>query len=169
MQIISNFELDGEASVCRASARPPVFLSTAPHIPSSLEGTRSHKALKGYRLLKVANDLGRIQDSRCWVCLSQSGAFLPLSPGHSDIAHERDVTLHTKGECMRTLKALGSWHLVSALETESPVVDWKVGLSQDLAAASNSKNAFYSFICLAFSGRYSPCAATTSSAEEIVV
>ena len=45
---------------------------------------------------------------------------------------------------MHTLEdlALGSWHLVSVLETESPVVDWKVGLSQDLAAASNSKNTF---------------------------
>ena len=70
---------------------------------------------------------------------------------------------------MRMLEALGSWHLVSVLETESPVVDWKVGLSQDLAAASNGKNAFYSFICLACSGRYSQCAATTSSVEEIVV
>ena len=42
-------------------------------------------------------------------------------------------------------------------------------LSQDLAAASNSKNAFYSFICLACLGHYSPCATTTSSVEEIVV
>ena len=67
------------------------------------------------------------------------------------------------------LEALGSGHLVSALETKSSVVDWKVGLSQDLAAASNGKNAFYSFICLACSGRYSPCAAPTSSVEEIVV
>ena len=65
--------------------------------------------------------------------------------------------------------AQGTWHLVSVLETGSFVVDWKVGLSQDLAAASNSKNAFYSFICLACSGRYSPCAATTSSVEEIVI
>ena len=40
------------------------------------------------------------------------------------------------------LLALGSWHLVSVLETEHPVVDWKVGLSQDLAATSNGKNAF---------------------------
>ena len=70
---------------------------------------------------------------------------------------------------MRMLEALGSWNLVSVLETEHPVVDWKVGLSQDLAAASNGKNTFYSFICLACSGRYSPCAATTSLVEEIVV
>ena len=140
-----------------------------PHIPSSLEGTRSHKALNWYRSLNVANDLGRIHDSHCWVCLSQSEAFPPLSPGHSNVAHECDVTLHIKGECMRTLGALGSWHLVSLLETESPVVDWKVGLSQDLAATSNGKNTFYSFICLACSGCYSLCAATTSSVEEIVV
>ena len=62
----------------------------------------------------------------------------------------------------------GTWHLVSILETESSVVDWIVGLSQDLAATSNSKNAFYSFICLACLGRYSLCATTTSSVEEIV-
>ena len=74
--------------------------------------------------------------------LSQSEVFLPLSLGRSDVACECDVTLHIKGECMRTLEALGSWHLVSVLETESSVVDWKVGLSQDLAAASNSKHAF---------------------------
>ena len=65
--------------------------------------------------------------------------------------------------------ARGTWHLVSVLETGSSVVDWKVGLSQDLAAASNSKNTFYSFICLACSGCYSPCTATTSSVEEIVI
>ena len=63
--------------------------------------------------------------------------------------------------------ALGSWHLVSVLETESSVVDWKVGLSQDLAAASNGKNTFYSFICLACLGHHSPCAATTFAVEEI--
>ena len=37
---------------------------------------------------------------------------------------------------------LGSWHLVSVLETESPVVDWKVGLSHDLAAASTVRTPF---------------------------
>ena len=139
------------------------------HIPSSLEGTRSHKALNGYHLLNVVNDLGRIRDSHCWVCLSQSEAFLPLSLGCSDVAHEHDITLHIKGEYVAMLEALGSWLLVSVLETESPVVDWKVGLSQDLAATSNGKNAFYSFICLACLGHYSPCTATTSSVEEIVV
>ena len=154
---------------CRASVRPPAFLSTMPHISSSLEGMRSRKALNGYHSLNVANDLGQIWDSRCWVCLSQSEAFLPLSLGRSDVARECDITLHIKGECMHVLKALGSWHLVSVLETESPVVDWKVGLSQDLAATSNGKNAFYSFIFLACSCCYSPCTATTSLVEEIVV
>ena len=38
--------------------------------------------------------------------------------------------------------ARGTWHLVSVLETESSVVE--VGLSQDLAATSNSKDTFYS-------------------------
>ena len=155
--------------ICCASARLPAFLSTTPHIPSSLEGTRSRKALNGYHSLNVANDLGRNRDSHCWVCLSQSEAFPPLSLGHSDVACEHDVTLHIKGECVHMLEALGTGHLVSILEAESPVVDWIVGLSQDLAATSNSKNAFYSFICLACSGRYSLCTATTSLVEEIVV
>ena len=77
-----------------------------------------------------------------WQSLSKSEAFPPLSPGCSDIAHECDVTLHIKGECMHMLEALGSWQLVSVLETESFVVNWKVGLSQDLAATSNGKNTF---------------------------
>ena len=65
--------------------------------------------------------------------------------------------------------ARGTWHLVSVLEAESSEVDWKVGLSQDLAATSNSKNAFYSFICLACLGRYRLCAATISLVDEIVI
>ena len=58
-------------------------------------------------------------------------------------------------------------HLVSIIETGSFVVDWKVGLSQDLAATSNSKNAFISFLCLVCSGRHSLYATTTFSVEEI--
>ena len=77
-----------------------------------------------------------------WQSLSQSEGFLPLSPGHSDVAREHDITLHIKGECVHMLEALGSWHLVSVLETESSIVDRKVGLSQDLAATSKGKNAF---------------------------
>ena len=84
----------------------------------------------------------RLSCHRAWDGLSQSETFPPLSPGRSDIAHEHDITLHIKGECVHMLEALGSCHLVSALETESSVVDWKVGLSQDLAATSNGKNAF---------------------------
>ena len=74
--------------------------------------------------------------------LSQSQAFPLLSPECSDLAHEHDITLHIKGECVRMLKALGSWHLVSVLEAESSVVDRKVGLSQALVATSNGKNIF---------------------------
>ena len=44
--------------ICRASATPPAFLSTTPHIPSSLEGMGSCTALNGYRSLNIANDLG---------------------------------------------------------------------------------------------------------------
>ena len=44
--------------ICRASATPPAFLSTTPHIPSSLEGMGSHTALNGYGSLNIANDLG---------------------------------------------------------------------------------------------------------------
>ena len=115
-----------------------------PHFPSSLEGMWSHKAPNGYCLLNGVSDLGRNRDSPCGVCLSQSEAFLQLSPGHSDVARERDITLPIKGEHVRALEALGSWHLVSALQIGCSVVDWKVGLSQDLAAASNGKNTFYS-------------------------
>ena len=70
---------------------------------------------------------------------------------------------------LRALLHWGIWHLVSVWETGSSVVDWKVGISQDLAATSNSKNAFYSFICLACLGCNSLCTATNSSVEEIVI
>ena len=73
-------ETNIEHYICCASARPPAFLSTMPYIPSSLEGMRNHKALNGYHSLNITNDLGRNRDSRCWVCLSHSEAFLPLSP-----------------------------------------------------------------------------------------
>ena len=77
-----------------------------------------------------------------WQSLSQSEAFPPLIPECSDVAREHDVTLHTEGECVRMLEALGSWHLVSVLEAETSVVDRKVVLSQALAATSNGKNIF---------------------------
>ena len=64
--------------------------------------------------------------------------------------------------------ALGSWRLVSALETECSVVDRKVGLSlRDLATASMVRTPLCLIICLACSGQNSPCTATTSSVEEI--
>ena len=44
-----NVQIETFCCICHASARPPAFLSTMPHIPSSLEGMRSHKALNGYR------------------------------------------------------------------------------------------------------------------------
>ena len=100
-----------EQYICHASARLPAFLSTMPHIPSSPEGMRSCKALNGYRLLNIANDLGQNWGSHCWVCLSQSEAFSPVSLGHCDVAHEHDVTLHIKGECVCMFEALGTWSL----------------------------------------------------------
>ena len=54
--------------------------------------------------------------------LSQSEAFLPLSPEHYDVARERDITLPIKGKRVRTLEALHSdlwlWALgLSLVET----------------------------------------------------
>ena len=146
------------SSICRASARPPAFLSTTPHYPSSLEGMWSLKALRGsckapngYRLLNGANDLGQNRDSSRGVCLSQSEAFPPLSLGCSDVAHEHDIILPIKRECVRVLEALGSWCLVSALETECSVVDWKVGLSlKDLAATSTVRMPFTLYLLSLF-------------------
>ena len=135
--------------ICRASARPPAFLSTMPCIPSSLEGMWSHKAPNGYRLLNGVNDLGQSRDSSCGFGLSQSEAFPPLSPGYSDVARECAVILPIEGECVHALGALGSWRLVSALETECSVVDRKVGLSlKDLAAASKVRMPFTPYYLL---------------------
>ena len=158
------------ADICHASARPPAFLPTMPHIPSSLEGMWSRKAPNGYRSLNGANGLGQNPYSSHGFGLSQSETFLPLSPGHSDIAHEHDVILPIKGKCVRTLEVLlsGTWLLVSALETECSVVDRKVGLSlRDLAAASMVRMPLCLIICLACSGQNSLCATTTSLVEEI--
>ena len=65
------------------------------------------------------------------------------------------------------LEALGTW---SVLETGYYIVDWKVGLSQDLAATSNSKNTFISFICLVCLGCCSPqdLAATSNSKNAFI-
>ena len=49
--------------------------------------------------------------------LSQSEAFLPLSPEHSDVAHEHDVILPINGKCVHALEALCSdiWLLALGL------------------------------------------------------
>ena len=106
--------------ICRASARPPAFLSTTPRIPSRLEGMWSRKALRwsrkapnGYHSLNGVNDLGQNPYSSHGFGLSQSEAFPPLSLVRSDVARERDIMLPIKGKCMRVLEALlfGTWHL----------------------------------------------------------
>ena len=129
-----------------------------PHIPSSLEGMwsckalrRSRKAPNRYRSLNEANGLGQNSYSSCGFDLSQSEAFLPLSPGCSDVAHEHDVILPIKGKCVCALEALllGTWLLVSPLQTEFSVVDRKVGLSlRDLAATSMVRTPFTPYYLL---------------------
>ena len=89
--------------------------------------------------------------------LSQSEAFLPLSPECSDIACECDVMLPIKGELMHALKALDSdiwlWTLGLYLGDQCSVVDRKVGLSlRDIAAASTVRTPLHLIICLACSG-----------------
>ena len=56
--------------------------------------------------------------------LNQSEAFPPLSPEHSDIAHECDFMLPIKGECMHVLGALRSdiWLLALGLCLGDPVL-----------------------------------------------
>ena len=56
--------------------------------------------------------------------LSQPEAFPPLSPEHSDIAHERDDILPIKGKCVRMLGALHSdiWLLALGLCLGDPVL-----------------------------------------------
>ena len=89
--------------------------------------------------------------------LSQSEAFPPVSPDHSDIAHEHDVMLPVKGECVHVLEALHSeiWLLALGLYLGDQcfVVDRKVGLSlRDIAAASMVRTPLRLIICLACSG-----------------
>ena len=89
--------------------------------------------------------------------LSQSEAFPPVSPDHSDIACERDVMLPIKGECVHTLEALCSniWLLALGLYfgDQCSVVDRKVGLSlRDIAAASMVRTPLRLIICSACSG-----------------
>ena len=48
-------EQHSSSSICHASARPPAFSSTMPRIPSSLDGIRNRKALKGSCSLECGN------------------------------------------------------------------------------------------------------------------
>ena len=89
--------------------------------------------------------------------LSQSEAFLPVSPDHSDIAREHDVMLPIKGECVHVLEALHSniWLLALGFYfgDQCSVVDRKVGLSiRDIAAASTVRMPLRLIICSACSG-----------------
>ena len=56
--------------------------------------------------------------------LSQSEAFLPLSPEHSNVDHECDVLLPIKGKCMHAFEALHSdiWLLALGLCLGDPVL-----------------------------------------------
>ena len=98
--------------------------------------------------------------------LSQSEAFLPLSLDHSDIAHEHDVMLPIKGECMRMLEALRFdlwlWALGVSCGDWCSVVDEKAGLSfRDIVSVSKGKTTFMPFLLLSLLRPNSPCAATT--------
>ena len=99
--------------------------------------------------------------------LSQSEAFPPLNPDHSDIAHERDVTLPIKGKRLQTLKALCSdlwlWALGLSCGDRCSVVDRKAGLSfRDIVSISKGKTTFMPFLLLSLLRPNSPCATTTS-------
>ena len=99
--------------------------------------------------------------------LSQSEAFPPLSPDHSDVALEHDVMLPIKGKCMQMLEALRSdlwlWALGLSCGDRCSVVDRKAGLSfRDIVSVSKGKNAFMPFLLLSLLKPHSPCATTTS-------
>ena len=89
--------------------------------------------------------------------LSQSEAFPPLSPDHSDVVHERDIMLPIKGKRMRMLEALHSdlwlWALGLSCGDQCSVVDRKAGLSfRDIVFISKGKTPLCLFCCLACSG-----------------
>ena len=98
--------------------------------------------------------------------LSQSEAFPPLSPDHSDVAFEHDIMLPIKGKCMWTLEALRSdlwlWVLGLSCGDQCSVVDRKAGLSfRNTVSISKGKNTFTSFLLLSLLRPNSLCAATT--------
>ena len=129
-----------------------------PAFPPGLEGKGGAVRLpSGYRSLNGANGLGQTRTQAVDCGLSQSEAFLPLSPECSDVARECDVMLPIKGELVRTLEALRSdiwlWTLGLYLGDQCSVVDRKVGLSlRDIAAASTVRMPLGLIICLACSG-----------------
>ena len=89
--------------------------------------------------------------------LSQSEAFPPVSPDCSDVAHEHEIMLPIKGECVHALEALRSdiWLLALGLYLgdQCSVVDRKVGLSlRDIAAVSMVRTSLCLIIYLACSG-----------------
>ena len=138
-----------------------------PRIPSRLEGKWSRMAPSKYRSLNGADYSGRNQTQAVDSGLSQSEAFPPLSPDHSDIACEHDVMLPIKGEHVRTLEALRSdlWHWALRLSCgdRCSVVDRKAGLSfRDIVSISKGKHTFTPFLLLSLLRPHSPCAATAS-------
>ena len=94
----------------------------------------------------------------CGKGLSQSEAFLPLSLGCSRVKPGNYIIppIKVSANAFSGDLALGFWHQISVLETGIFVVDWKVGLSQVLAAAANSKNIFLFFYLLSLSGSSEP-------------
>ena len=99
--------------------------------------------------------------------LSQSEAFPPLNPDHSDIAHECDITLLIKGKRMWMLEALHSdlwlWALGLSCGDRCSVVDRKAGLSfRDIVYVSKGKTTFMPFLLLSLLRPNSPCTTMTS-------
>ena len=77
--------------------------------PSSMDGVRSQNRSKLPRSSELDNQTPPATSDRAQFGtkgLNQSEAFLPLSPFHSDVDDECDVTLCIK-ECVRPLEALG--------------------------------------------------------------
>ena len=102
--------------ICHASARPPASQSTAPHFPSGLDGMRNRKARTGLvhqSLVIKLHPLNQTRPHFGMQSLSQSEAFPPLSPQHSDIDNECDITLHIKVSA-----SVCSWHFVLGLGSE---------------------------------------------------
>ena len=119
-----------------------------------------------YRSLNGVVYSGEIRTQAMDSGLSQSEAFPPLSPDHSDIACEHDVMLPIKGKRVRMLRALHSdlwlWALGLSCGDRCSVVDREAGLSfRDIVSVSKGKTAFMPFLLLSLLRPNSPCAATT--------